>query len=63
MKEDKSISFASVVKITKASRIFELQNYANPQCLSFINFKKQEYQQKEINICFVEDNDPADYYF
>ena len=54
---------ASMGEITKASRIFELENYVKLGCLGFNSSKKHENPQKESNMCFVEDNDPADYYF
>ncbi len=63
MKEDNTILFASVGDITKASRLFELQNYAKMECLDSNNPSEQENPQNEGNTCFVEDNDPADCYF
>jgi hypothetical protein len=63
MKEDKTVLFASVGEITKASRIFKLENYANLQGLTISALRKPDDKQMVSNTIFVEDNDPSDYYF
>ncbi len=63
MTDDKSIQDSFAGEIITASRLLKLKNYANLQGISISASGIPEDMQNGSDIIFVDDNDPADYYF
>jgi hypothetical protein len=63
MNDDKSIQPSFAGEIITASRLLRLENYASLQGLSINASANPEDMQNGNDPSFVDDNDPADYYF
>ncbi|MDQ4074033.1 MAG: hypothetical protein M3162_06980 [Thermoproteota archaeon] len=61
--DDKPIEYPFAGEIITASRLFKLEYHANLQGLSRSDSGNPEDMQNGSDTSFVDDNDPADYYF